>query len=167
MGSVLIGSDDLIKGTPFCAKTERYSPIRPAPPWLYPPPSLFLINNRGLEASTGRSAHLLRKASPLARLIQIAFSISALVIFTPLFLPLVQAMGIDLIHFGLVVAVNLTIGMCTPPLGVCLFVSGSIAKVSLKQQMRDLVPMLGVLLVVLAVITYLPWTVTFLPNLFG
>lgn len=92
---------------------------------------------------------------------------SALVIFTPLFLPLVQAMGVDLIHFGLVMAVNLTIGMCTPPLGVCLFVSGSIAKVSLKQQMRDLLPMLVVLLVVLAIITYIPWTVTFLPNLFG
>lgn len=92
---------------------------------------------------------------------------SALVIFTPLFLPLVQAMGIDLIHFGLVMAVNLTIGMCTPPLGVCLFVSGSIAKVSLKEQMRDLLPMLGVLLVVLLIITYILGTVTFLPNLLG
>ena len=92
---------------------------------------------------------------------------SALVIFTPLFLPLVKAMGIDLIHFGLVMAVNLTIGMCTPPLGVCLFVSGSIAKVSLKDQMRDLLPMLAVLLVVLLVITYIPQTVTFLPNLFA
>lgn len=92
---------------------------------------------------------------------------SALVIFTPLFLPLVQAMGIDLIHFGLVMAVNLTIGMCTPPLGVCLFVSGSIAKVSLKDQMRDLVPMLGVLLVVLMIIIYIPQTVTFLPELLG
>ena len=90
---------------------------------------------------------------------------SALVIFTPLFLPLVKAMGIDLIHFGLVMAVNLTIGMCTPPLGVCLFVSGSIAKVSLKDQMRDLLPMLAVLLIVLLVITYIPQTVTFLPNL--
>ena len=92
---------------------------------------------------------------------------SALVIFTPLFLPLVQAMGIDLIHFGLVMAVNLTIGMCTPPVGVCLFVAGSIAKVSLKEQMKDLLPMLGVLLVVLLIITYIPQTVTFLPNLVG
>ncbi|MCI8678652.1 MAG: TRAP transporter large permease [Lawsonibacter sp.] len=92
---------------------------------------------------------------------------SALVIFTPLFLPLVQAMNIDLIHFGLVMAVNLTIGMCTPPLGVCLFVSGSIAKVSLKEQMKDLLPMLGVLLIVLLIITYIPWTVTLLPDLLG
>ena len=92
---------------------------------------------------------------------------SALVIFTLLFLPLVQAMGIDLIHFGLVMAVNLTIGMCTPPLGVCLFVAGSIARVSLRDQMRDLLPMLGVLLVVLMIVTYIPQTVTFLPNLVG
>lgn len=92
---------------------------------------------------------------------------SALVIFTPLFLPLVQTMNIDLIHFGLVMAVNLTIGMCTPPLGVCLFVSGSIAKVSLKEQMRDLLPMLGVLLIVLLIIAYIPWTVTLLPDLLG
>lgn len=91
---------------------------------------------------------------------------SAIVIFTPLFLPLVRAMHIDLIHFGLVMAVNLTIGMCTPPLGVCLFVSGSIAKVSLREQMHDLLPMLAVLLVVLAVVTYVPWVVTFLPSLF-
>lgn len=54
-----------------------------------------------------------------------------------------------------------------PPLGVCLFVSGSIAKVSLKEQMKDLLPMLGVLLIVLLIITYIPWTVTFLPNLLG
>lgn len=47
---------------------------------------------------------------------------SAIVIFAPLFIPLVKAMGIDLIHFGMIIAVNLTIGMCTPPLGVCLSV---------------------------------------------
>ena len=92
---------------------------------------------------------------------------SALVIFTPLFLLIVQGMGIDLLHFGLVMTVNLTIGMCTPPLGVCLFVSGTIAEVSLKDQMRDLLPMLAVLLIVLLIITYIPETVTFLPNLIG
>lgn len=90
---------------------------------------------------------------------------SALVIFAPLFIPLVQAFGVDLIHFGLIMAVNLTIGMCTPPLGVCLFVSGSIAKVSLKEQMHDLLPMIGILIIVLLIITYIPQTVLFLPNL--
>lgn len=90
---------------------------------------------------------------------------SALVIFAPLFIPLVTAFDVDLIHFGLIMAVNLTIGMCTPPLGVCLFVSGSIAKVSLKEQMRDLLPMVGILIIILLIITYIPQTVLFLPNL--
>lgn len=92
---------------------------------------------------------------------------SAIVIFAPLFIPLVKAMGIDLIHFGMIIAVNLTIGMCTPPLGVCLFVSGSIAKISLKEQMHDLVPMLGVLLVILLLVTYVPELTLFLPRIFG
>ncbi len=91
---------------------------------------------------------------------------SAIVIFAPLFIPLVKTLGIDLIHFGLIIAVNLTIGMCTPPLGVCLFVSGSIAKISLKEQMHDLLPMLGVLLIVLLLVTYIPELTLFLPKIF-
>ncbi|MDF2519777.1 MAG: dicarboxylate transporter, DctM subunit [Clostridia bacterium] len=92
---------------------------------------------------------------------------SAVVIFTPLFLPLAQMYGIDLIHFGLIMAVNLTIGMCTPPLGVCLFVSGSIAKISLKEQFKDLLPMIGVLIIVLLLVTYIPQIVLVVPNLFS
>lgn len=92
---------------------------------------------------------------------------SAVVIFTPLFLPMVQAYGVDLVHFGLIMAVNLTIGMCTPPLGVCLFVSGSIAKVSLKKQFKDLIPMILVLILVLIIVTYIPNITLFLPQLFS
>jgi len=92
---------------------------------------------------------------------------SAIVIFAPLFVPLAQSMGVDLVHFGLIIAVNLTIGMCTPPLGVCLFVSGSIANISLKEQMHDLVPMLAVLIVVLMLVTYIPELTLFLPRLFS
>ena len=92
---------------------------------------------------------------------------SAIVIFAPLFVPLVRAMGVDLVHFGLIIAVNLTIGMCTPPLGVCLFVSGSIAKISLKDQMHDLVPMLAVLIIVLLLVTYIPELTLFLPRMFS
>ncbi|WZL74379.1 TRAP transporter large permease [Clostridiaceae bacterium 35-E11] len=92
-------------------------------------------------------------------------TVSALVIFAPLFLPLTTKFGIDPIHFGLILSVNLTIGMCTPPLGVCLFVSSSIAKVSLKDMMKDLIPLLIALLIVLAMVTYIPQTVLWLPNL--
>ncbi len=94
-------------------------------------------------------------------------TISAMTIFVPLFLPLVNAFHIDLVHFGVVVAVNLTIGMCTPPLGVCLFVSCGIAKTTLREMLCDLGIMLIPLLVTLAIVTYLPWTVTWLPNVLG
>ena len=91
---------------------------------------------------------------------------SAIVIFAPLFIPICTSLGVDLVHFGMIMAVNLTIGMCTPPLGVCLFVSSSIAKISLKDQMRDLLPMLGVLLIVLLLVTYIPGLTLWLPGLF-
>ncbi len=92
---------------------------------------------------------------------------SAITIFVPLFLPLVKAFNIDLIHFGLVVAVNLTIGMCTPPLGVCLFVTCGIAKTSLREMFPDLLLLLIPLLVVLLMVTYIPGLVTWLPNYLG
>ncbi len=94
-------------------------------------------------------------------------TISALTIFVPLFLPLVKAFDIDLIHFGVVVTVNLTIGMCTPPLGVCLFVAAGIAKVSLREMIRDLLWLLLPLMVVLALVTYIPGLVTGVPDLLG
>jgi len=92
-------------------------------------------------------------------------TISAIVIFAPLFLPLVRAFNIDPVHFGLIMVMNLSIGMATPPLGVCLFVSGSIAKVSLREQLRDLIPMVIAMLIALLIVTYVPQTVLFLPNL--
>ncbi len=94
-------------------------------------------------------------------------TISALTIFVPLFLPLVKAFGIDLVHFGVVVAVNLTIGMCTPPLGVCLFVACGIAKTTLREMFRDLVYLLIPLLLLLLLITYVPALVTWLPDFLG
>src|SRR5690606_11732876 len=94
-------------------------------------------------------------------------TISALTIFTPLFLPVILAAGIDPVHFGIVMMVNLTIGMITPPLGVALFVTSSIAKVNLAQMVRPLVPMLLVLLLVLLLVTYIPELSLFLPRLLG
>jgi C4-dicarboxylate transporter DctM subunit len=90
---------------------------------------------------------------------------SALIIFVPLFLPLVKSYGIDLIHFGVVVAVNLTIGMCTPPVGVCLFVSCGIANTTIRRILKDLMILLIPLLIVLILITYIPDLVTWLPNI--
>lgn len=83
-------------------------------------------------------------------------TISAVSIFTPLFLPLVLAAGIDPIHFGIILAVNLTIGMVTPPLGVCLFVTSPIAKVTVPQMFKYLIPQVGMLILVLLLVTYFP-----------
>ncbi len=92
-------------------------------------------------------------------------TISALVIFTPLLLPLAASVGVDPIHFGVIVAVNLTIGMITPPVGVVLFVTSGIAKVSIREMMGDLTPMIGVLALVLALITYWTDSVMWVPRL--
>jgi C4-dicarboxylate transporter DctM subunit len=92
-------------------------------------------------------------------------TISALVIFTPLLLPLAMSVGVDPIHFGIIIAVNLTIGMITPPVGVVLFVTTAIAKLTIREMMRDLTPMIGVLIIALAVTTYWPTMVMWIPNL--
>ena len=90
---------------------------------------------------------------------------SAIVIFAPLFLALAPVFGLDSIHLGVMMAVNLSIGMCTPPLGVCLFVSGELGDISLKHMMKDLWPQLLVLIAVLGLITYIPATVTWIPDM--
>ena len=83
-------------------------------------------------------------------------------IFTPLFAPMILAVGIDSVHFGIILAVNLTIGMVTPPLGVCLFVVSSIAKQKVPVMFKHLFPQVGILIVVLMLVTYLP-TLIMLP----
>lgn len=71
-----------------------------------------------------------------------------------------------LTHFGFLISVNLINGMCTPLLGIWLLVYSSIAKISLKDHMRDLLPMPGVLIVVLLFATYIPGPTLWLPGLF-
>ena len=88
-------------------------------------------------------------------------TISAVTIFTPLFGPMVLAAGVDPIHFGIILAVNLTIGMVTPPLGVCLFVVSSIAKQKVPVMFKHLIPQVGLLIVVLLIVTYLPQIIMF------
>jgi C4-dicarboxylate transporter DctM subunit len=82
---------------------------------------------------------------------------AAIVILGPLLLPLVNTLGIDIIHFGIIMVVNMTLGLLTPPLGVNLFIAGSLHEgVNFKQIVRAVMPMLLVLLVDLALLTYIP-----------
>jgi tripartite ATP-independent transporter DctM subunit len=91
--------------------------------------------------------------------------ISAILILTPIFLPLLAKFGIDTMHFGLLMTVNLGIGYSTPPLGVSLYISGSVAKRNLLYVSRAVFPFLILQLLLLALFTYWPDLVLFLPRL--
>jgi tripartite ATP-independent transporter DctM subunit len=86
-------------------------------------------------------------------------------VFIPIILPLVKYFNIDLVHFGVLICLNMMIGLLTPPFGMLLFVTAGIGKVSMKDLIREVLPLIGVLLVALAIITYIPDTVMFLTHL--
>ena len=83
-------------------------------------------------------------------------STSALYIFTPLFVPVAQALGISMVHFGTIMIVNLAIGLVTPPVGVNLYVACGIADTSLKKISVSVIPLLVAALIVLLLVTYVP-----------
>ena len=92
-------------------------------------------------------------------------TISAVLIMSPILLPIVKAYGVDPIHFGLILCVNLAIGQCTPPVGVNTFVATGIAKVSFEATFRWLLPICASMIIALMIITYVPSVSLFLPNL--
>jgi C4-dicarboxylate transporter DctM subunit len=89
----------------------------------------------------------------------------ALVIVTPVLAPIAAAVGIDPVHLGIVVCLNLVLGLITPPVGAVLFAVCSIAKMPLNRLSNAIWPPFFVCLVVLAIVTYLPWLSTYLPKL--
>lgn len=94
-------------------------------------------------------------------------TIAIMIILVPILVPLLGALHIDLVHFGIVLLVNLVIGQLTPPVGVLLFVVMTIAKVSLGKLMREMWPFIVGLVVALAFITYMPSLSLALPKLLG
>ncbi len=91
----------------------------------------------------------------------------AVLIFTPIFLPIVTSIGMDPIHFGIIMILNLCIGLCTPPVGSVLFVGCSVAGLKIQQVIKPLVPLFIAMIVVLLIITYFPDLTLWLPRLFG
>ncbi|TWT01756.1 TRAP transporter large permease [Planomicrobium sp. CPCC 101079] len=91
----------------------------------------------------------------------------AVLIFTPIFLPIVAGFGMDPIHFGIMMVMNLSIGNITPPVGSALFVGASIAKLDLEDVIKPLIPFYVAILVVLFLVSYIPWISMVLPNLLG
>jgi C4-dicarboxylate transporter, DctM subunit len=93
-------------------------------------------------------------------------TISALVVLTPILLPIVTAVGVDPIHFGVILVANLAIGFITPPLGVNLFVASSVGKVKFERIVRAIIPFMISMIICLIVITYVPELSLWLPGLF-
>ncbi len=91
----------------------------------------------------------------------------AVLIFTPIFLPVVIEFGIDPVHFGIMMILNLCIGLCTPPVGSVLFVGVGIAKTSIEKVVKPLLPLFVAMIVALFMITYIPQLTLWLPRLFN
>jgi tripartite ATP-independent transporter DctM subunit len=91
----------------------------------------------------------------------------AVLIFTPIFLPVTMALGMNPIHFGIIMIANLCIGLCTPPVGTCLFLGCSVGKTTIAELTRAMIPFYVAMLVALAVITYVPWVTMALPDALG
>ena len=88
-----------------------------------------------------------------------------LTLMPPVLLPIVKDLNIDLVHFGVVMVLNLMIGQVTPPFGVCLFIISDVAKIKLDRLYKSILPFLIPLVVVLLMCTYIPGIVTWLPNM--
>jgi len=88
-----------------------------------------------------------------------------ILILTPILLPVVTSLGMDPIQFGVVLILNLAIGLCTPPVGGALFVGCAIGKVSIEKMTKSLLPFYSVMVIVLLLITFIPGLVMFIPNL--
>jgi C4-dicarboxylate transporter DctM subunit len=93
--------------------------------------------------------------------------ISATLIIGPVCLPLLPAFGIDPIHFGLIMTVNLAIGYCTPPVGVSLYIAGAVANRNIIYVTKAVMPFLIIQIAVLLMMTYMPETVLWLPKILG
>ncbi len=92
----------------------------------------------------------------------------AVLIFTPIFLPVVSTqLGMDPVHFGIIMVLNLSVGLCTPPVGSVLFIGCSVAKVSIDKVIKPLIPLFLAMIVVLLLVTYIPELSLWLPGLFG
>jgi TRAP-type C4-dicarboxylate transport system permease large subunit len=105
-----------------------------------------------------------RDAADLGTLMDMA---ALIVILTPILLPVAIAIGVDPVHFGMIMIVNLGIGLITPPVGTVLFVGSAVAKLPIEQVVKALMPFFVLLLIVLGFITYVPALSLWLPRAMG
>ena len=86
-------------------------------------------------------------------------------VFVPIFIPVAKSFEIDMVHFGVMLCLNMMIGLATPPFGMLLFISSSIGKCPLKDVIREIFPMLAFMIIALLIIACFPQTVLWLPGM--
>jgi tripartite ATP-independent transporter DctM subunit len=89
----------------------------------------------------------------------------AVLIFTPIFLPVVMKLGMEPVHFGIMLIANLCIGLCTPPVGTCLFIGCGVGKISIAEVVGSLIPFFVAMIIALLMITYIPWLSLWIPEM--
>jgi len=91
----------------------------------------------------------------------------AILIFTPIFLPIVEKLGVHPLHFGIIMIMNLCIGLCTPPVGTCLFLGCGIAETTVTNVMRHILPLFAIMIITLLICTFVPEISMWLPDKLG
>ena len=86
-------------------------------------------------------------------------------VFVPMVLPLVKSFGIDLVHFGVVICLNMMIGLSTPPFGMLLFIVAGLGKTKIAGVIREIIPMVLIMIALLFLVTYVPQLIMFIPNM--
>ena len=92
-------------------------------------------------------------------------TVAAVLLFVPLLLPIVLPLGIDPIHFGIIVSINLSLGLITPPLGINIFIASNIAKIRFEVSLKYFFPIFMSLIIILLLVTFIPQLSLFLPEL--
>ena len=124
--------------------------------------------SRGLLSLTSNPFMILLIINMLLLFVGIFMDMTpAVLIFTPIFLPIVTAMGVDPIHFGIIMVLNLSVGLCTPPVGSVLFIGCSVAGLGIDKVLKPLLPMFLAMVLVLLLVTYLPEISLWLPQKLG
>ncbi len=136
--------------------------------WLLASQQIPLLITQGLTSLTDNKIIILLLVNVLLLFVGTWLDqAAAITVFTPILLPAMTMIGIDPIHFGVIMIVNLAIGLFTPPVGICLFISCGIAEISITDTIKTFIPFFFAILVVLMIVTFSPALVMWLPNLFG
>jgi C4-dicarboxylate transporter DctM subunit len=134
--------------------------------WLFARQNIPVVISQFLLGITSEKVFLLLIINVMILFVGLFLDLSpAVIIFAPILLPIAVSLGIDPVHFGVIMVVNLAIGLCTPPAGVCLFIACGIARASLTSVLRGFIGPLLSMVVVLMLITYIPQLVMYLLNL--